>query len=266
MAEILLYEVGFHEELSAGLSATERLGLLWKCLKATRSALEGRFVSPDGSWPRSIFITSFDYAYAMLVCLKLSTLSLPGWDLRLVRKELDFDHYLVTQTDELRRLSVMRHRGSQANDTGGRQQQSGNEAGSPQDPYYRLHTKLAKLREFLLAELAGSLPQEGSQTDASRSDADVSASSSAASAVTKPEAAAVDNDMAPAAPMQTMDTNGIPVPEYGNEFTDDMTQGFDDGFWQGMYTNEWETNFSAILGWGNDDATGLDYTGWMSVS
>lgn len=233
IAEILLYESGLSEDLTAGLAPTDRLELLWECLNATRSMLEARFERKFEGWPRSIVLASFDYTYAMLVCLKLSLLQLPGWDLRLVRKELDFDKYLLNQIVDLREFTSRRRK----KEAPGRSEF--------QDPFVRLHTRLAQLRVSILAELSASLPPESQQpkdTDKAAHDASL-----ADEAITVPE-----SNMATA---------------FGETLSDEVMQGLDAPFWQDWFkSNEWETSFSVILGWGADDTSGggATYASWTS--
>lgn len=241
IAETLLYEVAISDELSAGLAPADRLELLWKCLISARSALDARFKKPYNGWARSTSLASFDFTYAMLVCLTLSLLQLPGWDLRVVRKEFDFDKYLSLQIEDLKaftsRRSINQHSLGHA---GGA---PGGASGSAdfQDPYVRLHTRLSQLRICILTELAATLPPDPQQTNES----EVSA--------TKDASLGIDEDQrsGPAA-------EGMLGEPYADNFPD-----FDDVFWQDMFKpHEWDMNFSTLLGRDAGDEAAPNYTGW----
>lgn len=238
IAEILLYETGLSEDLSAGLTPTERLELLWECLNATRSMLEARFEKKkfEGR-PQETHLASFDYIYAMLVCLKLSLLQLPGWDLRLVRKELNFDEYLMMQIANLQDFTDRRSK-TDTSITGCVLVDGVSKRPNFQDPFQHLHTRLSQLRVSLLAELSASLPQDPQQ-----SNGDSKASH---------DASLADGDAAAPDPST--------VPNFGETLSDEAIQGLEDSFWQDWYkSNEWETGFSAVLGWGSDEISGPTY-------
>ncbi|KAF3770487.1 hypothetical protein M406DRAFT_336152 [Cryphonectria parasitica EP155] len=168
VVKVLLYEVAVGEASSVTLLPTERCELLWKCLRAVRSLLEARFFVQPDTRPRSFCLASFDYTYGMLVALKLSTLDLPGWDLRVVRKELDSDKYLVLQIQELWELVMERNRrGLPIADGGGgggggevEKNAAQQRRPSFQDPYKRLLSKIIQLRASIVADLAASMPAE----------------------------------------------------------------------------------------------------------
>lgn len=243
IAEILLYEAGLSEDLSGGVAPTDRLELLWECLNATRSMLEARFAAPHDGRPRTIVLASFDYTYAMLVCLRLSLLQLPGWDLRLVRKELSFDDYLMIQIVDLQQFTSRRRDASAIN--GGRDstERAPETSDFFEDPYVHLHTRLAQLRVRIRAELSASLPPESQQPK------DISES--------PPEAIVVDGAVAP--PGSDM------VTPFGEPGFNDAMQGLDDPFWQDWYKfTEWETNLSVCLGWDSHDTVGPVYASWAT--
>ncbi|ROW12057.1 hypothetical protein VMCG_00761 [Cytospora schulzeri] len=233
IAEILLYEVGIHEELSATLPLAERLGLLWECLKATRSMLEARFEKPRSERPRQINLSTFDYAYAMLTCLKLSILNVPGWDLRVVRKELDCDEFLGKQIQDIKDFVAQRKRAFKGDGGGGTDEQLGHI-----DQFERLHKKLSAIRVSLRAELAATIPPEGpgETTQAGPTD---QGTESTAGPVT---------DVA--APLEL--------------FPEDLMQNHDGSFGQDICrVGEWEMDFYSFLGWGAGDTSEPAYTSWM---
>lgn len=245
IAETLLYEVAVSDDLSAGLAPADRLDLLWKCLISARSALDARFKKPYNGWPRSTSLSSFDFTYAMLVCLTLSLLQLPGWDLRVVRKEFDFDKYLVLQIEDLKtftaRRSLNQHRVDHVDGAPGEASQSVQFV----DPSFRLHTRLAQLRTCILAELAATLPPDPQQTKET--------------AVPMPHTASLGSN-------EGEERSGPDAEEILGETFADNLPGFDDVFWQDMYKpNEWDMNFSTLLGWDAGDEAVPNYTSWTGA-
>lgn len=234
VAEILLYEAGLSEELSAGLTPTGRLELLWECLNATKSMIEARFEKKFEGWPLSTNLASFDFTYAMLVCLKLSLLQLPGWDLSLVRKQLNFGDYLMMQIVELEEFTARRSKTELLN-TGHVSVEGASRRSNFQDPFYRLHTRLSKLRVCILAELSATLSLDLQQPNGDGE--------------TSRDVNLADGEVA--GPDPSTSTN------FGDTLPDEVLQGIEDPFWQDWYkSNEWETGFNAILGWSSDDISG----------
>lgn len=253
IAEILLYEVGIHDDLSASLPVTERLELLWECLKSTRSMLEARFEIPMVDRPRQTCLSSFDYTYAMLTSLRLSTLALAGWDLALVRRELDAGKFLDMQIVEVKWLLEKRSGGAWRADedivgrTGpyGRGAAAAGAAGADLratalDPLETLYTRLLQLRVPLQAELLAAVERENEdEGDVSAGDRQVLDQAAAAPGG---GSAAAENPLG---------EDQLPPPD---PTMLDFTQDPEGPFWQDMYrVNEWETNFSSLFGWGLDD-------------
>lgn len=247
IAEILLYEVGIHDDLSAALSTTERLELLWDCLKATRSMLEARFEVPMVDRPRQTCLSSFDYTYAMLTSLRLSTLALPGWDLALVRRELDAGKFLDMQIQEVKWLLEKRSRGAWRAEDFDKENDSTNSGCSIRrvardlraslDPLETLYKRLLELRVPLQAELLAAVERENDSRE------------QAAEAGAAPGAAAE----VPLGDEQLVAAAAAADPAAMLDFTQDP----EGPFWQDMYrVNEWENNLSSLFGWGLDDQSG----------
>lgn len=251
IAEILLYEVGIHDDLSAALSTTERLELLWECLKATRSMLEARFEIPMVERPRQTCLSSFDYTYAMLTSLRLSTLALPGWDLALVRRELDAGKFLDVQIQEVKWLLEKRSRGAWRADDYDKENSSGdsNNGGkggagrasrdlrATLDPLETLYKRLLELRVPLQAELLAAIERE-SGGGGGREAAAAAAAAAAAPSSEPADVPPGEEQLVAAADPAMLD----------------FMQDLEGPFWQAMYrVNEWETNFSSLFGWGQDD-------------
>lgn len=110
VAELLLYESALQEAQAASVHSAslrqdggipngvtgpvpsqELLTMLWACAAVVRAFLTNRFAHKTGDYPRFVCMSSLDFTYAFLTMLKLITLRLPGWDLRKVRAELDFE-------------------------------------------------------------------------------------------------------------------------------------------------------------------------------
>jgi len=172
VAEILLYEVGLHDNQN-GLSNTERLELLWSCLNATKAFLANRFVAPLQALhatnprsaadteaaaaatahkpPRFLCLSSFDFMYSFLTGLKLMTLQTPGWDPRQVRAELSFDDLIDRQVSGILasaskgKCRLARHFHDARRD--------GESLASGVDPLERLARRLAQMKTCLLHEL-----------------------------------------------------------------------------------------------------------------
>jgi hypothetical protein len=241
IAEILLYEVGIHDDLSACLPTTERLELLWDCLKATRSMLEARFDIPMVDRPRQTCMSSYDYTYAMLTSLRLSTLALPGWDLALVRRELDTGKFLDMQIQEVKWVLERRSGGAWRADEEivgniGPTGQAAPSLRASLDPLETLYTRLLQLRVALKAELLAAAAQGEEGAGGQDMLAQAAAQTPGAAAAGEGDNSLVGENQFVADPTLL-----------------DFTQDPQDPFWQDMYrVNEWETNFSSLFGWSLD--------------
>jgi hypothetical protein len=149
-AEILLYEVAIQEnQPGLFMSPQDRLEMLWSCVLATKASLSQLFCSPKPpNAPMQLCIQAFDGMYAFLVALKLMTLKTPGWDPRLVRKELDFDRMFDSQIAVM--FDVAERRRAKTAAAG----RAATGAHRPRiDAFERLGTKLLRLKACILAEL-----------------------------------------------------------------------------------------------------------------
>jgi hypothetical protein len=149
VAEILLYEIGLQE--NTGLPVTDRLEYLWACLRAAQAFFNNKLARPftTSEPPRFICMCSFDFIYAFLTVLKLVTLQMPGWDLRIVREELKFDYLVDKQIEDMQCLADRRVKASSARPTAEGQFPDG----LAQDPYRKLGEGLKVLREALCGQL-----------------------------------------------------------------------------------------------------------------
>lgn len=211
--------------------------------------LEARFEIPMVDRPRQTCLSSFDYTYAMLTSLRLSTLALPGWELALVRRELDAGKFLDMQIQEVKWLLEKRSGGAwRAEDYEKDRSSNNNGRGgtccasrnlrATLDPLETLYKRLLELRVPLQAELLAAVEREKDGAGAR----DLVAAASGMPA----DAPLGDDQLVAAADPSMLD----------------FTQDPEGPFWQDMYrVNEWETNFSSLFGWGLDDQSGPTYAG-----
>ncbi|KAM7199817.1 hypothetical protein V8F33_004221 [Rhypophila sp. PSN 637] len=110
-----------HKRQGTGLHLQDRFEFLWSCVRAAKGFLVNRYACPVGTPspfactleeqrqeleyrlrnPRFSCISSSDFIYTFLTALKLIMLSLPGWDLDVVRREMCFVDFLERQCVEM---------------------------------------------------------------------------------------------------------------------------------------------------------------------
>ncbi|OLN94052.1 hypothetical protein CCHL11_03516 [Colletotrichum chlorophyti] len=145
IAEVLLYEIGIPERQSY-MSHTERLELLWGCCSAAKTFLDLRFPRNNRSvQPRFTCLSSSDFLYVFIVCLKLMTLEVAGWDLPLIQKHLDLGGVVESQVAHLELFIARRNMKQTAGDEGPR----------VTDPFKRLTEMLSYFKELVQGELSG---------------------------------------------------------------------------------------------------------------
>ncbi|KAK2054387.1 hypothetical protein LY76DRAFT_233946 [Colletotrichum caudatum] len=167
IAEILLYEIGIPEGQGPAsfISLTERLELLWGCCSAAKTFLDLRFPRNNTIVkPRFICLSSSDFLYVFIVCLKLMTLEVPGWDLPLIQKHLDLAEVvdgLVAHLD-----IFVAHRNKRPAGAVGTNPTASSADVSRQnvvDPFIRLTGMLRYFKELVRGELSGSQSQPTTQ-------------------------------------------------------------------------------------------------------
>ncbi|TEA19335.1 hypothetical protein C8034_v000745 [Colletotrichum sidae] len=153
IAEILLYEIGIPESqgTAAYIPLTERLELLWGCCNATKTFLDVRFPKNHNSaQPRFTCLSSSDFLYVFIVCLKLMTLEVPGWDLMLIREHLDLAGVVEGLVEHLMLFTARRaaKRTSAAGEV--------TDVPGPKiaDPFLRLMEMLRYFKELVKGELS----------------------------------------------------------------------------------------------------------------
>lgn len=262
MAEILLYEAGLSEELAVSLAPPERLEMLWKCLQATRAMLDLRFSKlPTAAIPALQYIplTGSDYTFAMLTCLRLSTVNLPGWDLRLVRREVDFNKYLAIQYQVLKTFVDTRREALLSDGGVGADGQDVRDGGRRRnvppgfvDPFDTLQIQIAQLGAMVKAELVATMPPDTpapsmekgttSREGCAAKSGEAGSSTSSDNMAGKGAAAA---EVSAAAPAPTADLR---------DDLDEIMQTFHQSFWQDMDRvgdDVWGMNLNSLM-WGDN--------------
>ncbi|KAG9258016.1 uncharacterized protein F5Z01DRAFT_633022 [Emericellopsis atlantica] len=90
IAQILLTEWAI-SDVHLATPMTDRLNLLWTCLRALRKLFDGRVQEwTDLDNPQFLCLSGSDVSYALIVGIRLSTLRLPGWNLEQIEQELRF--------------------------------------------------------------------------------------------------------------------------------------------------------------------------------
>jgi len=113
VAEMLLYAVAIPDSAARDLSVQERLGLLWRCVQSAKAFLLNRF-RPEGrdlENPRFICLSAHDFVYSCQLALKLNTLKAVGWDLAVVRRELDLVWLMEMQIELIMLIISARNEG-----------------------------------------------------------------------------------------------------------------------------------------------------------
>jgi hypothetical protein len=111
IAQILLTEWAI-SDLHASTPITDRLNLLWTCLRALRKLFDGRTQTwTDVDNPQFLCLSGSDVSYALLVGIRLSTLRLPGWDLEQIEQELQFEDIMHRAIEHLSLVVERRRRG-----------------------------------------------------------------------------------------------------------------------------------------------------------
>ncbi|KAF9871639.1 hypothetical protein CkaCkLH20_10837 [Colletotrichum karsti] len=158
IAEILLYEIGIPEGQGSAsyISLPERLELLWGCCNAAKTFLELRFPRNNRSvQPRFTCLSSSDFLYVFIVCLKLMTLEVPGWDLPAIQKHIDLAGVVDSQVRHLEIFTARRARRPSATVVAATPADSSDIPGPKVvDPFLRLTEMLRYFKGLLEGELS----------------------------------------------------------------------------------------------------------------
>jgi hypothetical protein len=148
------------------MSLTDRLELLWSCLNSLKSFLDYRFTdSQEPDLARFTPVSALDITYALITCLKLVTLDLPGWDLQVVRQRLSLADTIGKQVHCLGEISQIRSRGRFSSDPSFR---STFKPPTEEDPFARLRRLLVQLKTLFEC-----IPENSASNTVSDSDSGV---------------------------------------------------------------------------------------------
>lgn len=156
VAEIILTEWAISDRHcnASNMALTDRLRLLWSCLRALKDFFFGRM----GGWsdfdnPKFVCLHGSDLSYALITGVRLVTLRLPGWNLDHIERELSFHEVMDTVIAHLTGL-VDRRRG-------GMFSSALRDGGGPGvvDPLEALAKLCSALRLRVRAEMAGAMAE-----------------------------------------------------------------------------------------------------------
>jgi hypothetical protein len=159
VAEVLLYEVAISDQHFAAsyLPLTDRLQLLWACVRSLKIFFDIRFDHRELERPRFLCMSASELVYTIIVGIKVVTLQLPGWNLVNIHGELDMVQVMTQQAQDLDIIVGRRKHGNMLG--------TATPAGiptptPPPDPFERLVKQLKSVRDLVRAErqrlLAGS--------------------------------------------------------------------------------------------------------------
>ncbi|KAM4060178.1 tRNA processing endoribonuclease [Hirsutella rhossiliensis] len=151
IAEVLLTDVAISDPHcdSYNIQLTDRLQLLWACVRSLKAFFKVRFAVTELDSPRFVTVMVSDVAFAFITGIKLLTLGVPGWNLEHVSKELALDDMLSRQIDDLTEIIAKRKSGSPSS-----------QESSLEDPLERLQRLLRTAQELVALQLSGVSAQE----------------------------------------------------------------------------------------------------------
>ncbi|KAH7188476.1 uncharacterized protein B0J16DRAFT_94771 [Fusarium flagelliforme] len=151
VAEVLLYEIALSDQPSATsyLPLTDRLQLLWSCLRSLKTFFDLRFDHRELERPRFLCMSATEFVYTVIAGIKIVTLQLPGWNLVNVHGELDIVEVMSQQAQDLDIIVQRRKHGNMLG--------TATPAGiptppPPPDPFERLVRQLKNVRDLVRAE------------------------------------------------------------------------------------------------------------------
>ncbi|KAK4227718.1 protein priB [Podospora fimiseda] len=148
-----------------GASHDDMLDMLRTCASLVKGFLTNRFAQQMGDWPRFVVMSSLDFTYVFLTMLKLMTLRLPGWDLRQVRVDLDFERFVSRQIQDMEYTANRRRKRSERRVSGTTTSSSSHtspmgggggggesqEGGEEKDPFSKLAEKIRTLKNCVVS-------------------------------------------------------------------------------------------------------------------
>lgn len=149
VAEVLLKDIAISDQRcsSDNMQVSDRLQLLWSCVKSLNDFFEVRFAEPEVEKPRFLCIIASDLAYTLISGIKLLTLQLPGWDVSSINKELDMVAIFGKQIEHLMEVIVKRRSGLLSPDRCG-----------VEDPLERLVRLMRTAQELVSMHVSGGSP------------------------------------------------------------------------------------------------------------
>ncbi|KAG9505478.1 hypothetical protein J7337_002448 [Fusarium musae] len=153
VAEVLLYEIAVSDQHSATsyLPLTDRLQLLWACVRSLKTFFDIRFDHREMERPRFLCMSASELVYTIIVGIKVVTLQLPGWNLAQIHAELDMVEVMSQQAQDLDIIVGRRKHGNML----GTPTPGGTTAATPApppDPFERLVKQLKSVRDLVKAE------------------------------------------------------------------------------------------------------------------
>ncbi|KAM5351381.1 hypothetical protein ACJ41O_004104 [Fusarium nematophilum] len=152
VAQVLLYEIALSEQHSTAsyVPLTDRLQLLWGCLRSLKSFFDIRFAHRELERPRFLCLSASDFVYTLITGIKLMMLHLPGWNLPHIHSELDM---MEIMDQQIRDLVIIIMRRKQGIFPRAAVQPSVPTPQPPEDPFERLLRQLKTLRDLVKIEL-----------------------------------------------------------------------------------------------------------------
>lgn len=146
IAEVLLLDIAISDQHcnSSHMPLTDRLQLLWACVRSLRAFFKVRFAASELEKPRFLTLIASDLAYTFITGIKLLTLRVPGWNLDHIGKELALDKILGRQIQDLGDIIAKRKSGLLSTDKAGLE-----------DPLERLLRLLRTAQELVALQLSG---------------------------------------------------------------------------------------------------------------
>ncbi|KAF4457558.1 hypothetical protein F53441_608 [Fusarium austroafricanum] len=153
VAEVLLYEIAISDQHSAAsyLPLTDRLQLLWACVRSLKTFFDIRFDHREMERPRFLCMSASELVYTIIVGIKVVTLQLPGWNLAQIHAELDMVEVMDQQAQDLDIIVGRRKHGNIL----GTATPAGIPTATPApppDPFERLVKQLKSVRDLVRAE------------------------------------------------------------------------------------------------------------------
>jgi len=155
IAEVLLMDIAISDQHcnSSNMPLTDRLQLLWSCVRSLRAFFKVRFAGSELERPRFLTLIASDVAYTFITGVKLLALRVPGWNLEHIGKELALDKMLGQQIQDLSEIIDKRKSGLLS---------TADKAGL-EDPLERLVRLLRTAQELVALQLSGVTAQEIAQ-------------------------------------------------------------------------------------------------------